>query len=471
MNKQRHSLMAEAWRCAVPFLLILTTLCLLATPWPILAPLPAVALMALLWLRKKDLVSYLFYGIVFLIPFGAYRGLSGDFSMIRLHWLLAAALLLFVLARILWRRQLPEELHQRTFWTIIVFFYLINILAAMGSEFPAVSITFMLLLAIGYLLVALGMVVVDYRGFTRTLPAVIVGSVFINSVLALLGAAFNLPLFVSAETGRVVGGAPDPNNMSLMIIFSLPLAVYFLLTATKPLMRLFLLLLIALDVAAIMATYSRGGALILAITCLSMLWKFRHRIAPKNLGLLLGAAGLAATLLLLLTPESYSDRVKSLHDSNDRALRRRASYIVVARDFFLEKPLLGHGPDAFASLYEQTEIGRALKWSNESGRRKAHNTYIEVLTGSGLAGLVMFLLLLGYSMKSFSRARRLFLASGQEQQALLVTAYQLSFTTLLIYLLIYSEVTHKYLLVSLAASQIALYLAGKTPAEQELDHA
>lgn len=468
MNEQRHSLMAAAWRFAVPFLLILATLYLLATPWPALAPLPAAALLGLLWLRKKNLVSYLFYGIVFLIPFGTYRGLSGDFSMVRLHWLLAAALLAFVLARMLWRRQIPEEIKKHhTFWALIVFFYMVNVLALMGSDFPAVSTLFMLLLAAGYLLVALGMAVVDGKGFIRTLPAVIVGSVFISSVLALLGAVFGLDWFVSAETGRVLGGAPDPNNMSLMIIFSLPLAVYFLLTAARPLHRLLLLLVIAVDVAAVIATYSRGGALILALSCFLMLFEFRRRIASKNLGLLLGAAGLAAALLLILTPESYSQRIQSVRNPDDFALRRRASYLVVARDLFAERPVLGHGPDTFASLYEKTEIGRSMRWPSESGRRKAHNTYIEVLTGSGLVGLAFFLALLFYCMKSLGRAQQLFISAGRERMALLVTAYRISFITLLIYLLIYSDVYHKCLLVSLTVSQIAIYLARKPVAEPD----
>ena len=259
--------------------------------------------------------------------------------------------------------------------------------------------------------------------------------------------------------------------MSLMIIFSLPLAVYFLLTARRSWMRLALLMIIAVDVAAVMATFSRGGAVMLALCFLLMLWEYRHKISPRNLGLLLGAGGLIVALFLILTPESYSQRIKSVRDADDFSLRRRASYLLVGRELVAERPLLGHGPGTFSTLYALTETGQAFTRNSESGRRDAHNTYLEVLTGSGVAGLALFLTIVFYSLKSFSRARRLFLVSGREQMALLTTAYRISFITLLAYLLIFSDVYHKYLLVSLAASQIVLCLARKPVAEREPDYA
>jgi O-antigen ligase len=467
MKLLTHKLTAFLFQYAIPATLVAAALLLLASPYPYLAVLPGFAVLGLLWVGRRDMVPYLFYGIVALIPFGAYRGLGGQFSFMHLHWILAALLTALVAVRILLRKKIPDEVRQGKFWGIVLFFYIFNILAALGSKFPEVSSQFMVLLAVAYLLVALGMVVVDRRGFFYTLPSVIVGSVFIGSVLAVLGSVSGLSLFVSPVTGRVLGTAPDPNNMSLMIIFSLPLAVFFLLTAHRPWTRLALLLIIVVDVAAVIATFSRGGAIILAGSCLLMLWEFRHRISPRNLGLLLGAAGLAAALFLLLTPEAYTQRVKSVRDADDFAMRRRASYVSVARELVPERPLLGYGPGTFSSLYAQTETGRTFKRKNSSGKRDAHNTYIEVLIGSGLAGLSLFVLLLFYSLTSLSRARRLFLASGLEKEALLTTAYRVSFITLLIYLMIFSDVYHKYLLVSLAISQIALRLACRPPVEPD----
>ncbi|MBI9020370.1 MAG: O-antigen ligase family protein [Verrucomicrobia bacterium] len=465
MNK----LMASAFRYAIPAVLVLISLALLASPYPYLAPMPAAGLLALLWFGKRKLFPYLFYGIVMLIPFGAYRGLGGQFSFVRFHWIFAIALAAFVLIGILLRKTIPVEVRQGKFWAGVFLFYIINLFSALGSTFPEVSAQFMILLPAAYMLVALGMIVVDQKGFAQTLPRVIVGSVFLSSVLALLGSVFHLALFVSPVTGRVIGGAPDPNNMSLMIIFSLPLAVYFLLTTRLPLARLAYMLIIGADVAAVVATFSRGGALILGFSILLMFWEFRRMIAPRNLGLLMGLGGLVVAAFLLLTPESYTQRVKSIRTADDFSMRRRASYLVVARDLVAERPLLGSGPDTFAQNYAATEIGRSFKRKNFSGERSAHNTYVEVLVGTGFIGLAAFLIILIYALHSFTCAQRRFSVTGRSRLALLTVAYRTSFLTLLMYLLLYSEINHKYLLVSLVVSQVALRLAQTLP-EEELDY-
>lgn len=471
MNTLAHKLMVSAVRYAMPAILVVASLVLLATPVPALALLPGLGVLALIWFGHRAMLPYLFYGIVLLIPFGAYRGLSGPFSFVRLHWVFAIMLVVFVSAQTVFRKKLPTEVRAGKFWATILLFYIINIFAALGSKIPENSVQFLLLLAAGFLLVALGMIVVDQKGFAQTLPRVIVGSVFVSSLLTVLGAVFQFKLFLSPLSGQAVGGSPEPNNMSLMIIFSLPLVVYFLLTARRAWVRLALLLVIAINVAAVMATFSRGGALILGISTLLILWEFRRLIAPRSVGLLLGLGGLALATLLMLTPEAYVDRVRSLRDFDDFSLRRRASYLVVTRELVADRPLLGNGPDTFASLYANTEIGQSFwrQHKRESPNRDAHNAYIEVLVGSGIIGLVFFLSILAYALHSFTCARKQFLVAGRPHLALLSVAYRTSFLTLLIYLFIYSGVLHKYLLVALAVSQIALRLS-RTPSEQEPDN-
>ncbi len=469
MNTQGRKQFGFVLRYAIPVLLVAATLLLLVPPYPTLAVLPGLAILGLLWFGRRDMVPLLFYGIVLLIPFGAYRGLGGAFSFVRLHWMFAIALIAFVLIRIVLQKKIPPEVRQGKFWAVVLLFYIVNILAALGSKFPETSTKALLLLGAGFLLVALGMIVVDQKGFSQTLPRVIVGSIFAGSLLAVLGAAFNINWFVRASTGRALGAASDPNNMSLMIIFSLPLVVYFLLTARRAWARAALLLVMVINVMAIIATFSRGGALVLAIALLLMLWEFRRQIAPRNLGLLLGLGGLAVVALLLLAPEAYTQRIKSIKTADDFAMRRRASYIVAARDLVAERPLLGSGPNTFSARYVETDLGRSFMREKSTRGRKAHNTYVEVLVGSGVVGLVLYLIILGVSLKSFSKARQLFLLTGRTQMALLTTAYRTSFLTLLVYLLIYSEVNHKYYLLSLALSQIALRLAQTVPEQEPLD--
>ena len=60
MNTLANKLMVPAFRYAIPILLVVIALALLATPFPYLAPLPAIALLALLWFGKRELFPYLF---------------------------------------------------------------------------------------------------------------------------------------------------------------------------------------------------------------------------------------------------------------------------------------------------------------------------------------------------------------------------------------------------------------------------
>ena len=442
-----------------PFLLVAVTLMLLASPYPYMAPLPGLGMLVLLLLGRWNLRSALFYGIVLLIPFGAYRTPIGELELLRLHWVLAIALAGLVAMDTLLRKSLPRELHNRSFWMLVFGFVIANAISLPSSGFPAVSMRFLMLLVAGFMLVALGMIVLDDRGFTQILPMVVVGSVVMGSVLAVLGYTMDLPVFISPKTGRAAGGAPDPNNMSLMIIFSIPLLVYFLLTTRHPLRRLGLLLALGINVGAIVLTFSRGGALILGLSIPLILWEYRRMIAPRNLGLLLGLSGLALIVFVLLAPDTYGRRIQSLRDGDDFVINRRYSYILVARDLFQQHPVLGSGPDTFSSLYAQTEVGRYFTRQREDGRRKAHNTYLEVLVGTGLFGFAWFFGVLLYAYYGFSHAKRRFLEQGMLREALVTGAYRVSFLTLLLYFLIYSDVYHKYLLLSLALSMVALRLA------------
>ena len=465
MNIPINKWMDCAFRSAIPIVLVTISLALLTTPFPYLAVLPALSLLAILWLGARKLFPYLFYGIVLLIPFGAYRGLGGAFAFVRLHWIFAITLAGVISIGALLHKRIPEELRQGRFWAFVFLFYIINLISAFGSKYPEASAPFMLLMSAGYLLVALGMIVVDKKGFSQTLPRIIVGSICVSSLLVLAGAVLKIPFFVDTVSGRAMGGSSDPNNTALMTIFSLPLAVYFLLTARRPLIQQGMLLVIAMDVAAVIATFSRGGALILGIAMLLMFLEFRHFIVPHNIGLLMGLGGLALVALLLLTPDAYIQRIQSVSGADDFSMRRRSSYLKVAAKSIVARPFFGSGPDTFSAIYADSKIGRTFKRRNVSGERKAHNTYAEVAVGSGLFGIASLAALLIYSINSFTKAKHRFLASGQPHLALLTAAFRTSLLSLLAYLLIHSDLNHKYLLVSLAVSQIALRIS-----KQEITH-
>jgi O-antigen ligase len=152
-------------------------------------------------------------------------------------------------------------------------------------------------------------------------------------------------------------------------------------------------------------------------------------------------------------------------DISDNSISRRIDYIVVAWDAFLENPLLGAGPGTFVDLWGEAVVaGKVEKGESRNYRRPAHNTYLEVLVGSGLLGLLPYLAVILLALKGFFNAQRKFALQGNGGAASLVGAFKLSFISILFYFLILSAFYHKFFWVSLAFSQLVQQFADRREA-------
>jgi O-antigen ligase len=147
----------------------------------------------------------------------------------------------------------------------------------------------------------------------------------------------------------------------------------------------------------------------------------------------------------------------------DRSLSRRASYVSVAWDRFVESPLIGHGPLSYPELYAKSEhaplFGRSKTRVNKGYQRPAHNTYLETLVETGLAGLAAFVALLFVGWRNFSQSVSRFRQLGYMRLADLTRAYQVAFLSQLIYFLFLSQTFAKLAWVALGMSVIAVRLS------------
>jgi len=75
----------------------------------------------------------------------------------------------------------------------------------------------------------------------------------------------------------------------------------------------------------------------------------------------------------------------------------------VAKNAFLNDPILGAGPGAFPRLYAKSNYAHAMAENREDYYRSAHNTYVEILAGTGLAGLIVFGIILALALRSLFR--------------------------------------------------------------------
>jgi len=319
------------------FFLAMVLLCivLLASPYYLLSPLPPLALLAGVLFSRYPAVP--FYMIVFLIPFGAYRDIGG----VKIHWLLGGALILILAVRFLVEKQLPKTLNSRL-WIWIFLYLLSGTLATLFSPYRELAIHNLLLTLIGFVYFSFTLLLVDGKGYRQVLPGVLVWSISLSSLLAALGQLFGISLFAQpVGTGftRATGGALDPNNLSLMVIFAIPLLIYWTVHAAHIWERIGAILLIAINLAAIVSTYSRGGLLILCFAGLVVLLEFLPKLRPIHVGLVLAGVTAAGAVALITVPDTYWARQATLGKGEDFSLQRRTSYVGVAWEAFKERPL------------------------------------------------------------------------------------------------------------------------------------
>ncbi len=431
---------------------------LLVTPYYMLAPFIGPAALGGLLILRYPILG--FYAVVFLIPFGAYRRIGGD---INLPWIAAAAALGAILLKMfLERKEMPAL--RSNLWPPFILYLGISAISALLSDYRDTSVENVILFAAAGGYIFLGLTCVGPEAWRRTLPYIVIGSVSLGSFLAAISFLFGIEGFTeqhnSGTLTRGVGGAIDPNNLCLMTLFTLPLVVHKAIYAQSPKMRLLMIALIPLNLMAIVSAFSRSGFLATVALAGLMAFHYRHLLLRQNIAVLGLAAILGMTSVVVAVPQSFWQRqISVLNFDADNSLSRRGSYLEVAKRAFPEAPLLGAGPGAFIDIYGFSPESRLYTGDPDRRRRRAHNTYIEVLIGTGLIGFAVWMWMQGRGILNFFRAERAYADAGDKESANLAASYRMGFLILLFFLMVFSELYHKYMLLALAMSQVALTYA------------
>lgn len=434
---------------------------MLATPRPELALVPGLVMLFIYFVSRNMELGYM--AIVFLLPFAAYRNIAGA-EYLRLHWILAFCLIIFLGLRMVVEKGRPLGLRS-SLWPWLLPYFSVSLVTALYSDYPQLAMKNVVLQAVSYVFIALGIILVSRRGFAHTLPRVLVASISIGSLFAALGFYLNIPWFAEKVDGggfkRGLGVTTDPNSLSLMILFVTPFLARMLIWLKKKRYRLLALCLICINMLALVTTYSRGGVLLLTVLCLGIAATYIHLLSPRYLGLILALAGFLVVGALAVIPQSYWERQASLYTpgEKDLSLKRRFSYLIVGWERFVDSPILGSGPGVFKKYYADHEVADRFVREGKNRERPAHNTYLEVLVGGGLVSLFLFVGAMLQGVVNYTRAIRNFKANGEQEMAVLAQTYRLSYVSLLLFLLLFSDLFQKYLLVSLAMSQVALNLS------------
>ncbi|HJZ74193.1 MAG TPA: O-antigen ligase family protein [Vicinamibacterales bacterium] len=186
------------------------------------------------------------------------------------------------------------------------------------------------------------------------------------------------------RVGGAVGGIfGNPNDLALNMVTFLPVALMVALTPRHSTMRrLTAALIVALMLATVVFTKSRGGALGLGGILVAMLFFGRH-IRTGFAAMAIGGVLLATPFL----PTTFWDRMSSIfNEEQDKtkytgSSEARRELIAEGIDTFMAFPLTGVGAGQFKN-YNPPD--RKERW------RETHNVLIQVAAETGILGLLVF---------------------------------------------------------------------------------
>lgn len=174
------------------------------------------------------------------------------------------------------------------------------------------------------------------------------------------------------EDGRIqyVGIFSDPNDLGMLFVITLPMALY--LSSRGGLLglaRLFWLGIAGLLLYGTYLTVSRGAVLAVAAIAVVYIW--------RRYGLILAAAcGVAGIAGIMMLPSRLSEI-----NADESSAAGRVDAWYSGLEMFFSNPLLGVGPGNFT---EHNELA-------------AHNSLVLVLAETGILGYVLWVAFVGYS--------------------------------------------------------------------------
>lgn len=215
------------------------------------------------------------------------------------------------------------------------------------------------------------------------------------------------------------GGAYDPNDLALVLITTLPIAVIQGLTIPSVRWKIVCFGGAAFNLIGIIATQSRGAFLALLGLGAFLLIVKLPGISKKKLVLISVALAL---LFGTYIGVAYKERIRTIFDESYSDVRAGSGRIGLWRQCLhiaRDHPVLGVGPDAFSTAFghylENDKFPEELSRDQLGGKwQTAHNSFLLVLVEMGLPGLLVFL---GINIRSFRNFQRVKSTSANHGRA------------------------------------------------------
>jgi putative inorganic carbon (hco3(-)) transporter len=203
-----------------------------------------------------------------------------------------------------------------------------------------------------------------------------------------------------------IGIFGNPNELAYSLIILIPIAIA-LSMAHGLLVRAATWGVVALYMAAIFLTYSRGGFIGLVLVLALTGFRLYSRMAPLFLVVVLAG--------VLFYVGNYWKRDEGFSDlGSDASFQQRIATIHAGYDMFLDHPVLGVGAGCFIiawPLYAPKATYTKVALVN-------HNTFMQVLSETGVVGFLPFVLLMASAVLQAQSAIRMLREKGSPYTAL-----------------------------------------------------
>lgn len=183
---------------------------------------------------------------------------------------------------------------------------------------------------------------------------------------------------------RITSTFENPNNFAAYLLLLIPFALCKLLECKKNKGIVFYSLTVLLAVVCMVQTWSRGAWLGLCVSLTVFFLVYSCKSFPYVV-----AGGAVTVLGVSFLAPTISGRFLSIGNMADSSISYRFSAwkgVVQMLNSYGWISGIGYGEASFAALYP------AFAYSGASAVRHAHSLYLQLLTESGIPGLVMFVI-------------------------------------------------------------------------------
>lgn len=254
----------------------------------------------------------------------------------------------------------------------------------------------------------------------RLVAGAFVAGAVLSTAVGLLGSATGAGASIGElidSEGRLLGGSGDPNYLAAGIVPAIALTVGLIACRRHPLGRWALTVALAVLAVGLAASQSRGGLVALLAMGLAAVALARGR-RVHVLAVAVLALGVVA-MWFAVAPAAWERVTGQSSDSG------RSELWAIGWRVFLDHPVQGVGLNNFAveSARYVREAGDLDSVEFFSDRPQlVHNVYLGLLADTGAVGLLLYLLVVGASLRAQMAAARAFEALGDRGMAGLARA-------------------------------------------------